>query len=282
LVNGIGHNPKWDPQIVQEIGKHEFLQHAFLALSTLYEKQSSSSITKADLATACEHHIQASSLFRQSAPALKESEWVATLAFAMTVVIFQLRITTIQANKDCMAETMLILRSGANSARSVAPHFMAERSLRNRELRATPMPLDPHMLYAFENLERLVSEYNWVENFEKVYEQPVQALKQWLNMTQGQPRTWLHFIWWPSSIDPKYIYLLAQKDPVAIIIFLHWCTVMVNAPPRWFLNGWAATMAMQASDSVDVQWMPAVSWPSLVFVAESDMLLAQSSGEDSE
>ena len=78
------------------------------------------------------------------------------------------------------------------------------------------------------------------------YQQAISALKNWLSWTEGRPLTWIHFIWWPAAITPEYMTLLSENDDGTLLIFIHWCAIMKNAPQRWYLLGWAQTVGAAA------------------------------------
>ncbi|MCJ1332432.1 hypothetical protein MMC10_009125 [Thelotrema lepadinum] len=267
---------RFAPMVVHEISKKPFLQHAFLALSALLQKHDSPSRTNQDYITAYTHHIEASTVFRHAMSTTTDHNWLASLVFAMTVVVFHFRVAATQPDKESVAETILVLRSGAEFARSVALDFLRAQSLITRRSHTDATPLDPQMLDSIASLEQLVDGLGWEgECLESVYGQSIQALRQWIVMARGHPEIWLDIIWWPMHICPEYIDLLAQRQPVALVIFLHWCAVMVNAPKTWFLDGWAENLARQAFSSIEAQWQPYVSWPSHVFGMDAHQFLLQ-------
>jgi hypothetical protein len=45
--------------------------------------------------------------------------------------------------------------------------------------------------------------------------------------------------------------LLAENDDGALLIFVHWCAIMKNAPQRWYLQGWAQTVGASAFHRID-------------------------------
>ncbi|KAH8890536.1 hypothetical protein GQ53DRAFT_589932, partial [Thozetella sp. PMI_491] len=93
------------------------------------------------------------------------------------------------------------------------------------------------------------------------YQGAVATLKSWLFLTRGRPRTWRDFIIWPASISPECMALFKSNDPLATVIFLHWCAVMHNAPSRWFLRGWARKIAVLALRQLNPsEWYCLLGW----------------------
>ena len=278
------HEPRgnWDPVIVQEISKRAFLQHAFLALSALLQQYDSPSKANQEYINAYTHHIEASTVFRHAMSTSTDHNWLASLVFAMTVIVFHFRVTATQPSKESVAETILVLRSAAKFARSVALPFLKAQSIVSRHLKDNITSMDPQLLGSITSLKQLIDGLEWKrDGLKSVYEQSVETLRQWIAMTRGHPQIWLDFVWWPVQVNSEYVDLLAQRQPVALIIFLHWCSVMTNAPKRWFLDGWADALARQAFDSLEPQWMSFTSWPSLVFGLDSNQFLLQTFGDAS-
>ena len=272
------HEPhgKWDPVIVQEISQKAFLQHAFLALSALLQQYDSPSKTNQDYINAYTHHIEASTVFRHAMSTSTDHNWLASLVFAMTVIVFHMRVSATQPSKDSVAETILVLRSAAKFARSIALPFLRAQSIVSRRLKEKITLMDPQLLGSITSLKQLIDGTEWKQDdLKSVYEQSIEALRQWIAMTRGHPEIWLDFVWWPVRVDSEYVNLLAQRQPVALIVFLHWCAVMVNAPKRWFLDGWIDNLAKQAFSSLEPPWMSFVNWPSLVFGFEGNQFLMQ-------
>ncbi|GAW23972.1 hypothetical protein ANO14919_135510 [Xylariales sp. No.14919] len=94
----------------------------------------------------------------------------------------------------------------------------------------------------------------------------LELLRKWTVAVDGRPRNWAHVFYWPCAVSQAFVLALGARQPVATLIFVHWCAVMHRAPQTWFLDGWARRTAFAA-----VAAMPSAAdydflrWPVAVF-----------------
>ncbi|KAF2966427.1 hypothetical protein GQX73_g7156 [Xylaria multiplex] len=91
-------------------------------------------------------------------------------------------------------------------------------------------------------------------------------LKGWVVTVDGCPKNWAHFFYWPCAVSEAFVLVLGERQPIAILIFIHWCAVMHHAPETWFLDGWARRTALAAMTAIP----PTIDydllrWPMAVF-----------------
>ncbi|KAN0117692.1 hypothetical protein V8E51_003669 [Hyaloscypha variabilis] len=245
----------WESRFSQVHNQH-FVQHGILAISALYidtyRQDSHSPISK----TALFHQLEASRLFRETTSAVTEENWLSVLVFAITLAVFHFSITS-KAPDGCILETMLVLRSsgplgleiGAWLDQSELEPLLSAKQAEHKP----PFCLDDIKapLEAIEALETFIAASYNTGVASLAYKHAIGALKSWLSWTQGRPLLWIHFLWWPAAVSPEYIALLAENDDGALLIFVHWCAIMKNAPQRWYLQGWAQTVGASAFHRID-------------------------------
>ncbi|KAF1976906.1 hypothetical protein BU23DRAFT_565572 [Bimuria novae-zelandiae CBS 107.79] len=66
----------------------------------------------------------------------------------------------------------------------------------------------------------------------------MQSLKDWVQLCEGRPRRWHHYIYWPGILPGKFIEALEHEDGLASTLLLHWLAILRLAAPRWFLEYW--------------------------------------------
>ncbi|KAI0541967.1 hypothetical protein GGR58DRAFT_454602 [Xylaria digitata] len=91
-------------------------------------------------------------------------------------------------------------------------------------------------------------------------------LKRWVVTVDGYPKNWAHFFYWPCAVSEAFVLALGGRQPIATLIFVHWCAVMHHAPKTWFLDGWARRTALAAMAAIP----PTIDygllrWPIAVF-----------------
>lgn len=254
----------WDPDYLQEIGRQPFLLHAIEALY-LSKQQYFESGNKAAYQHALIHNIEASSIFRHSMSTVSEHNWFGQLVFALSVVIFHTQVTR-DPHRYAVLETMYVLRSAAEFGKVIQPFFLRSQipALIEPHLKHYSSTDDPIMLSAVASLDAMISGMSWTSEMRAVYSQDLVCLREWIVSNQGHPQTWVHFLSWPSNASSMYMALLAQKDTVALMMFIHWCAIMRYGPSRWFLDGWASALAKQAFQFVDPEARRLLSWPQAV------------------
>ncbi|TGJ88192.1 hypothetical protein E0Z10_g591 [Xylaria hypoxylon] len=98
----------------------------------------------------------------------------------------------------------------------------------------------------------------------------LELLKKWVFMVDGYPKYWAHLFYWPCAVSQTFVLTLGERQPVATLIFIHWCAIMQRAPEAWFLDGWARRTAFAAMAAIPptidydlLRWPMAVLDPGL-------------------
>jgi hypothetical protein len=71
-----------------------------------------------------------------------------------------------------------------------------------------------------------------------------------------------------QGVSQEFVELLLMKQPVALLVYVHWCAIMHRTPRRWFMNGWDRRAADTAMSSMGPEWNALLEWPRSSF--ESD------------
>ncbi|KAM0457428.1 hypothetical protein ACHAO4_003228 [Trichoderma viride] len=239
------------------------------AISTLHE-QSTDSLhpddgdNKLELA-AYQHHSTASSKFRQSVGAINDRNWFKVFVFAISVLIFHFDIhrrAKRGLSDDEFMEPVLVLRGAALLGMELGPWLMKSKLLVaiKRRVEGEKPPWDDLAEQAISNLQ-LINETSSPLQTRAVYRDTLNKLQFWLRLSSCKPRTWLHFVWWPGAVDQEYLDLLARKDQMALVIFVHWCAVMKSSPKKWFMEGWAENVSRPVIPQIGQEWDGVMEWP---------------------
>ncbi|KAL6886264.1 hypothetical protein HDV57DRAFT_382811 [Trichoderma longibrachiatum] len=247
----------------------EFLEHNMAMISTLHNNSTTSlpkpdpGKTESDLA-AYRHQIAASSKFRSSVDAISDRNWFTVLVFAISVLIFHFDIHR-RAKRgladDEFLEPILALRGAASLGMELGPWLMKSRLLAviRRRVAAENPPWDHLAEQAVTNLQ-MINETSTALRSRAACRDALEKMQFWLRLTLCRPRTWLHFVWWPGAIDQEYLHLLEVRDPMALVILVHWCAVMKASPRKWFMEGWAENVARPAIAQIGSGWEDAMDW----------------------
>jgi hypothetical protein len=263
----------WQSKLVGETDQHPFLQQTMAALSSLHESQGHDAAGMGpdvrhsiSYNAAVERQIAASSAFRRSIHAISDQNWLAVLAFLVATLVFQFDKVRRHAHAAAeveMLETLMVFRSAASLGKELRPWLLRSRMIAHvqNQLSKDLPPWDVLAEEAIANLHLINRSYAAVNiEDDSVCHGAIAKLQFWLRLVHCQPRTWMHLVWWPGQVSPQYLDLVAQRHPVALLIYLHWCAVMSAAPRQWFMDGWARVMAVSIAQSLGCEWADATLW----------------------
>lgn len=252
----------WEAEFARQVQHQPFLQHNFLAIASLHSHLTTTPSSGYLYVAACAHHLEASRLFRREISDVSERNWLATLVFAVGVGIFHFGISKSEPSTSIM-ETMFFLRHASLLVSDITPWFQASslRSIIQGKLGSTVFALDVDTSLAFKGLADHNACHAADETTKKIYNAAISSLQDWLVLTCGHPRSWIHLIWWPSNLESDYMALLARRERMALVIFTYWCAVMRKAPRRWFLDGWAVRVATPIIETLGHDLDDVLEWP---------------------
>ncbi|OIW22510.1 hypothetical protein CONLIGDRAFT_587349 [Coniochaeta ligniaria NRRL 30616] len=270
LLSGIGPvrgHPFLEHLLSTEASYHEFLRHGLTSITALYtsSQQTAGYIPPCSdclYVVAHEAQLMASRLFRDSVESITDHNWLAILAFGISVLIFHFDISQ-RAPATEFLETVFVLRSAAFLGTTLGPRLEGSRLhevLQLLEKRAGEHDWDKAAEEAFHHLAATNTMWQDTSASYDVCQGAIAALQSWLRLVRCRPCTWLHFVWWPGAVSGEYLALLARQHPVALVIFVHWCAVMSRAPKRWFMDGWAKRTAEPALACLGPEWNDATAW----------------------
>lgn len=73
---------------------------------------------------------------------------------------------------------------------------------------------------------------------------------------------------WPVNLPPKFVDLLSEKRPEALVILAHYCVLISWAQDSdWFISGWGRYMLETIRDSVPESWHEHLKWPDEMIAA---------------
>ncbi|KAI1622374.1 hypothetical protein EDD37DRAFT_470608 [Exophiala viscosa] len=73
---------------------------------------------------------------------------------------------------------------------------------------------------------------------------------------------------WPINLPPKFLDLLSEKQPEAMVVLAHYCVLMYWGESKdqdtWFISGWARYMLETVKESVPEIWQEHLQWPQMM------------------
>ncbi|KAH8815382.1 hypothetical protein F5884DRAFT_851857 [Xylogone sp. PMI_703] len=76
---------------------------------------------------------------------------------------------------------------------------------------------------------------------------------------------------WPYKISQRYIELVSQRIPEALLVLAHYCLLMKKIEDFWYMKGCAARILHQCQRDLSPEWWSLLDWPvSAIFDQESN------------
>jgi len=66
---------------------------------------------------------------------------------------------------------------------------------------------------------------------------------------------------WPSQISQRYIELMSERKPEALVVLAHYCIMLKTIDYFWFMKGCAARLLEQCRRDLSKDWHPHIEWP---------------------
>lgn len=250
---------------------HPFLLHAILAVAALHlgrlERKS-----RADfLLQAEKHHDAALARFRSDVEDIHESNFEAVLAFATALFPYSCAIS-IDNSKD-LDHAFDIILSNLLLTRRVRPMVSSMYGAMNEsELgRIVPNDIQGIDFDAIPSETELVQLRKFSEAVHHIYPsdiveaygEAIRILEIVFSVTSRLPnppsdallKMWIHFV------TPRFMELLSEKQPGALIIFAHYGVLLGRSQRYWFLEGVAEQILQIADAFVPTEWATWLDWP---------------------
>ncbi|KAH8885297.1 hypothetical protein GQ53DRAFT_659970 [Thozetella sp. PMI_491] len=66
---------------------------------------------------------------------------------------------------------------------------------------------------------------------------------------------------WPVQVSQRYIVLVSEKKPLALVVLAHYCVLLKMIDYFWFMNGCAMRILEQCRNNLEPKWHRYIEWP---------------------
>lgn len=66
---------------------------------------------------------------------------------------------------------------------------------------------------------------------------------------------------WPAQISQRYIELMSERKPEALVVLAHYCIMLKMIDSFWFMKGCAVRLLGQCRRDLSKEWHPHIEWP---------------------
>lgn len=268
----------WQAVIPQESLQHAFLKHGILALSALHLASSSTSNNGrvqqgGYLKTAQAHHTQAMTGLRQAIKNLNTFNRTAVFASYSIMMIYQFAFsrpvvpTTQQHSDDALENVCAIFLF---SRESMTMLRMLIDSDQDNELGPLMTNRDDLEHPKMPNMSRLailcLQQQNASLSTEhpnhetEVYNEAIEHLGNALeNLSKGGEVTSIAFRW-IFQIPTRFLDLLRDRQPFALVILAHYAVIMHNLRRQWWMGQWGTRILREICIQLDSKWVQSITW----------------------
>ncbi|KAH8690678.1 hypothetical protein BGW36DRAFT_364246 [Talaromyces proteolyticus] len=265
----------WRGEVPLQLERSAWLDHCTMAISALHICYLQPPNPREYYTAAFKNYRSAVVAFPKAVQEMNPENCITILSFSLLILMFQLGISCVpgaapMTNGLPVADAynaISALRGTWSLIDQLNPHLQNSRLsalfVHRKHLRFEA--LDENHEIALAHLRQLNETSGFGvrrEQDRQICAQAITVLRFWFSILAAQlPTTWLLLLWWPAGVSPEFLDLLKNKDPMALVIFCHWCVGMHRLPTCWYLDGWARRMLGAMLELLDTEWLPAVQWP---------------------
>ncbi|GIK02076.1 hypothetical protein Aspvir_006119 [Aspergillus viridinutans] len=269
----ISHNSNvesiWQTAIPREAMQHPALMHSILALSALHLASSTGgSMHERYIKTAKTHKDLALLGFKETFTNIDQSNCDAAFALSSLLTISSLAFPLIagqsQTNTalDDLCQAFQVARNSMNVLAQIADKVRSGelKPLLEKDECGPKMP-DTSRL-AIMSLSMTNSQLanrnpkHERETFEATIGQLGESLEK---LVQGEEASIVAFQWM-YHIPPRFIDLVHERHPFALVILAHYAVVLHFMRSRWWMGEWGTRIIQQIGRLLDFQWQQSISW----------------------
>jgi len=266
----------WQSVVPQTAFKHDFLLHSMLGVAALHLATEQPDRWAQHMDAAIRYHNLALPKYRWSLDRIDSRNCSALFACSTLVVVFAFGFSLLRAPNGMGLETPVLdvsnifalLRGSHVVLREAWQWIEAGDFGAMFKGRAVDqkMKMPPAMKASF----RLLEEHNDSPSVDpsdrKVYEVAIRKLCECISGVWVQADK-AFALSWPILVEPSYIVLLDEEEPMALAILAHYAVLLDVIRERWWSTGWGEQLLFDISQSLDGEWQSLIAWP-LMAVSE--------------
>ncbi|KIX09982.1 uncharacterized protein Z518_01063 [Rhinocladiella mackenziei CBS 650.93] len=214
--------------------------------------------------------------FQDTLTHVDETNCHALFAFSCLLIVLAFASSTKDKPKDFNTDVLhwFYLLRGANSVLNM--HSETIRCSFLKPLLDEMAHVETTAAYGFPDIDQITKLFRICSSVEhdkeiaQAYDLAIHSLlstfiQASLLKTRGDGTILATFVW-PLNLSPKFLDLLGEKQPEAMIILAHYCVLIywgesTDSNDTWFINGWAHYMLDTIKESIPEAWQEHLEWP---------------------
>ncbi|KAH7128328.1 hypothetical protein B0J11DRAFT_268343 [Dendryphion nanum] len=250
-----------------------FLMQAVLALASLHLSRLNSTLNEHYMRLAETHHNAALTQFRNEVQDIDETNFQAVLCFAALLFPYSCAFPIdLQNSPENMLDGLFQMLALTRRVRPMVQGFY--KAMLNSELGRLVPPDTRNISFEPENRPldtELVTLRKFAEAIQQVYPPDI-------NEAYGEAIRYLEIVFeraassnsppsdgllkvWIHTVTPRFMNLLFERSPGALVIFAHYAVLFSRSRHYWYLEGVAEQMLLAADILVPGEWKAWLDWP---------------------
>lgn len=283
LIHNKSKDQSWQVLIRRESDRYPALRRSTLALSAIqlsYTSEAGSDKRKAYLQEADAHYSQAVAAVTPVAEKPSESRCNAAFSTASILLMYELASASLAEDgdrpsprKDDEQETSPSLHKLLdmfNTVRGLSSSSEVIDMVEKGELKALFTQTDPYhqlpstytlTILAMRNLNNASAKKDPSHEI-SVYDDAISKLDRSLEMLSKGGEPTMIALRWLFRLPSRYLDLVRELQPLALIIFAHYCAVLHHLRDRWWMGDWGCRLVKEISQLLGPERLGSILWAS--------------------
>lgn len=264
----------WQTHAVNLGFKHDFLLRGLLAVSAFHQSHLNPTKKKDFDLKAGAHQSMAIVSFQETLSNVSESNCHALFAFSCIIIVLSFASSTKDKASDFQTDVLhwFYLLRGCNEVLKLHRETLRESFL--KPLLDELHYAENHAAHSIPDAERITELFRICSlrpqedrEVSTAYTLAIHSLLSTFVQAstlrkRGEGTVLTSFVW-PVNLPPKFLDLLSEKRPEAMVILAHYCVLIYwgEIQDTWFLVGWARYMLDTIKELTPEEWHEHLSWP---------------------
>jgi hypothetical protein len=265
----------WQEHAIKLGFKHDFLLRGILAVSAYHMGAHRPEIKEDMDLVASNHQTLALASFQETLADVNESNCHALFAFSCLIIVMAFASNSKAKPSDFNSEVLqwfyllrgagIVLHMHSEAIKSSFLKPMLDEMAHTDTKAAHTIPDSDRITDLF----RICGVSSHEREISQAYTMAISSLLSTFTQTsicrsRGDGTVLAGFVW-PITLPPKFVDLLNEKQPEALIILAHYCVIVhwgeKGEHTVWFLMGWGRYMFETVRDLLPPSWHQHLEWP---------------------
>ncbi|KAE8356660.1 hypothetical protein BDV28DRAFT_83171 [Aspergillus coremiiformis] len=259
----------WHAIIPREGMRHPFLMHGILALSALHLAFTSSGTMKEHyLMTALSHRSQARVDLAKVKANLTDSNTNAVFALSNILIVFAFALPLTmdphdnQTPLDELCEVFRLIKASGDTIPTIIDRVSQGEMKQLVEYEDPPLQMPNTSRLAIMALSSMNAAFTTQDpdHENELYSTAIKHLGDSLDKLSQGGEIMVVAFQWIFCIPPRFIDLLEERQPFALIILAHYAVILYSLRGHWWMGEWGSRLISQVGQHIGAESKQSISW----------------------